>query len=663
LRLAVILLVVIAAASVVGIVLPQAESFQAADYINSRLRPGSDRALTGEGFLRLARSAGVGLGREGLEAFLDRAEAGDFTESEQRELFPRAAVPIGEAMEMADHEWRQAYADFSRRAAQGALTEAERARLARAAFVERARARQADASVLRLFYVDSYGPFIGGWLVRLGMHHAFRSLWFRGLCLLLVVNLAVCSLRRIPRQWRLAVGTRPGEEEGWYTRRGTHASVSLSAPPTAAAEHAEEALRRHGFRVSQRGRGEAVRLEAHRGWLGAGGRLWKPLGRLVGLGRLGSNVVHLGVVLIVIGGFVSGRLTFRHGQWGTRGDVIVVPDVSYRLSVGDQLARLWHDAKGWFVPGAEPPAPTEQERAALAADWRQNGEPPPKVAFRLRVDRFEVRFDTRGKPEYYGCHVTVLDTDPPLKHVIEVNRPLVYRGFYVYQQSHSSDYSRLDAVNLLVEKVRRDEAAAEDAHGQSNVAEVLARYAVRARPEETAQVPDTGVTVQVLRYFPHWQIPLNRDAEGNVMAGEARNLSDQPHNPAVEVLLKAPGREPKRRWMPLPPPRGRQREPFSLDYGDFRVTATSFDPVRITGLTFKTHPVLWPVWLGCGVMMLGICLCFYANHERVWAMVRPAGEGSELFLAGNAFKWRDRFRERFETVVAEIDPTTKDDGA
>jgi cytochrome c biogenesis protein ResB len=196
------------------------------------------------------------------------------------------------------------------------------------------------------------------------------------------------------------------------------------------------------------------------------------------------------------------------------------------------------------------------------------------------------------------------------------------------------------------------------------VAEVLARYAVRVGPEERAEVPGTGLTVRVLRYFPHWQIPLSRDAEGNVVAGEARNLSDQPRNPAVEVLLEAPGQEPKRRWVPLPPPHGhRRREPFSLDYGDYRLTATSFDPVHITGLSFKTHPVLWPVWLGCGVMMLGICLAFYANHERVWVLARAADGGSELFLAGNAFKWRDRFRRRFDAVVAELVPTTKDASA
>jgi hypothetical protein len=59
-------------------------------------------------------------------------------------------------------------------------------------------------------------------------------------------------------------------------------------------------------------------------------------------------------------------------------------------------------------------------------------------------------------------------------------------------------------------------------------------------------------------------------------------------------------------------------------------------------------------------MMLGICLCFYCNHERVWALVRAGqGGGSEVFLAGNAFKWRERFRERFEAVVAAFAEETR----
>ena len=46
--------------------------------------------------------------------------------------------------------------------------------------------------------------------------------------------------------------------------------------------------------------------------------------------------------------------------------------------------------------------------------------------------------------------------------------------------------------------------------------------------------------------------------------------------------------------------------------------------------------------------MLGIFLCFYCNHQRVWVLVRHREDGSEVFLAGDSFKWRDGFKDRFE---------------
>ena len=83
-----------------------------------------------------------------------------------------------------------------------------------------------------------------------------------------------------------------------------------------------------------------------------------------------------------------------------------------------------------------------------------------------------------------------------------------------------------------------------------------------------------------------------------------------------------------------------------------------FAPAYATWLTFKTHLVMLPVWIGCGVVMLGVVLCFYCNHERVWVLCRPAGDGRcQVLLAGDSFKWRERFRERFASVVKGIEET------
>jgi cytochrome c biogenesis protein len=136
--------------------------------------------------------------------------------------------------------------------------------------------------------------------------------------------------------------------------------------------------------------------------------------------------------------------------------------------------------------------------------------------------------------------------------------------------------------------------------------------------------------------------------------GEPYNASDEPRNPAVLVRVEAAGAEPEEGWLFLPLMPGQPRR--AADYGDYRISPVDFEPAFNTVLEFKTHPVLWPVWLGCGVMMAGVVLCFYCNHERVWALVEPReGGGCRLWLAGDAFKWRERFRERFDAVVRRLE--------
>lgn len=552
LRLGIILLALLAAASVVGIWLPQPESFRRADYLSARLSPRSAKAVTGEEFAALARAAGILGPRDTAEGLLEKAQHGQLTELE----------------------------------------------------------------TLRLSYVDSYG-LLGRVLLGLRFHVLFRSFLFRALCVLLIVNLVACSLHRLPGQWRAGFGTPPGTEPRWYERRSIHGSLAAGADPAAAVAEVERSLRMRGFRSHRRDAAAHTTLDASRGLLGP-------------LGRLGSQAVHLGVVLVVLGGFVSGVLSFRHDQVAAPGDVIRVPRVS---------PWPWHKA--------------ETERAARA-DWRRDssGFSLP-AAFRVRLDRFDVRFDTTGKPEHYGAHVTVLDTEPPIEHVVEVNRPLIYRGFYAYQQSYQTDPSRLGSVSFVLARVRRKGEVSHDFHGQAPDVEVLDRVQVAVEPGVPVTVPGTSLTVRVLQYFPHWIAPFETGPDGKRVMGEPRNASNEPQNPAVLVRLEGEGQETQEGWFFLPFRPGEPRR--AADYGDFRIFPTDYQPAYNTVLEFKTHPVLWPVWLGCGVMMAGVVLCFYFNHERIWVLVRARGDGgSEIWLAGNAFKWRESFQDRFTSLVAAL---------
>ncbi len=580
-RLAVILLVLIAIASTIGIVLPQPESFTASTYLEQRLPPHAEHPLKPAEFVALARAAGILRGDSAFDALAKR---------------------VGEGT-LGDEDW-PGFAEM---------------------LAQRLRNDESPEPCLRLSYVDSFGPGLGRLLLFLRFHVLFTSVWFRVLCGLLLVNLLACSTERLPGQCRMAFGRRASDDPAWYRRRATHAEAVVGH---GGADAVEAALRASGFRTRRCDGPQGTTIEGSRGWLGALAVLWQPLGQLAGLGRLGAQVVHLGVILIALGGFVSGFLAFRHPQLLRKGDIVAVPRASER--------------KG--------------EAGHTHADWREKpGEPAQNALFRMRLRSFEFRSDPRGKPEYYGSHVSLLDTEPPTDLTIEVNRPLVYRGFHVYQQSYQPDYRGITSVSLIVAKVRREEGSTTSPHGEGQPIEILQEVSLALPPDTPVQVPGTDLTLRIIRYFPHWQMSLEQGPDGRVVAGEARNMSDDPANPAVRIRLEAPGKRPRERWVPLPFRSGEARPGGVLDYGDYRVVPIDFSPEYATWLTFKTQPAMLPVWIGCGVMMLGIVLCFYCNHERVWALVRPLEGGrAEVFLAGDSFKWRERFRERFDAVVRAI---------
>ncbi|NQT85201.1 cytochrome c biogenesis protein ResB [bacterium] len=673
LRFGVALFVLLAVASLVGVMLPQPESFKFNDFRALRLTPGAERAMEPEEFVSLCAKAGILPDSEAFSTFVSRALGGKIADEEARESYERYLAGMEEDTRERSEK---VFAILLYRAQQGFTTPEEWAplfaeivtRIGRETLEDDAwhaflqvfgiRGSQGAAKIdtLRLAYVDSYGGFIGGWLAGLGVHHLFTSALFRILCGLLMVNLVACSLRRLPGQWRAAFPPAPPAEADWYRRRAIRSESETSAAPDAAAGTLTAALRAQGFHVQSRTDGDAVVLEATRGWLGMFGRLWSPLRRLAGSGRLGAQVVHVGVLLIAIGGFTSRRMSFRHPQVIGQGQVVAVPDVSYHESLVYHLRSAWRDLFGLQTDGE----PTAEEKAANALDWREGVTAPPEnPLFRLRLDDFQVRHNLHGKPEYFRSYMTVLDTDPPLTHTIEVNRPLIYRGMHAYQDSYQTGRGLKD-VTLAVLEVERPEADAPGAHRERTATKIKRHAGVVAPVHEDVAVPDMPIRLRILRFFPHLQIPWSQDADGRRILGEAQNASDQFANPAIELRIESDGMEPQRRWVTLP---FRPREPRQggiADMGAYRIVPMEYTlkPIYSTVLVFKSHPVLALVWVGCGLMMAGICLCFYCNHERVCALVRPGpASGSQAFLSGSAYKWRRRFRERFDAVAASLDAT------
>jgi cytochrome c biogenesis protein len=223
-------------------------------------------------------------------------------------------------------------------------------------------------------YSARYGS-LSGLFIALRLTRLYQSAWYLALLLLFVANTVVCTVSRFGPKWRRAF--RPALEAEAKSVASMRASARFRLPLTLAAARDRVAgrLRSRRYRLDESVKdGKAVVLARKRrfGWFG-------------------SDIVHLGLLVIIAGGFTSG--------------------------IGVRRAEL---------------ALTDGQTADV-----------PHATFQLRLDKFETEYYPQGGVKAWKSTVTVIEGGAPvLTQVIAVNKPLTHKGMSFYQQSYGWDWSR-----------------------------------------------------------------------------------------------------------------------------------------------------------------------------------------------------------------------------
>jgi cytochrome c biogenesis protein len=118
------------------------------------------------------------------------------------------------------------------------------------------------------------------------------------------------------------------------------------------------------------------------------------------LGWFGSDVVHLGLLIILAGGIISGVGGFRTNMTFSEGQVL----------------------------------------------------PVPKADFKLRLNKFETEYYPSGSVKDWKSTLTVVEDEKSLfSKTIEVNHPLSYKGFMFYQSSYGWNWEN-PSLEILLRK-------------------------------------------------------------------------------------------------------------------------------------------------------------------------------------------------------------------
>jgi cytochrome c biogenesis protein len=236
-------------------------------------------------------------------------------------------------------------------------------------------------------YYHSFGPFLYQVMDTLGIFDMYRSWWFQGLIILLVVNIVVCSIDRLRSTGKIIFTRNPKFNLENYRRRKSRQDFRLQTD----ADTCKTTFQRRLSRQFRYCRAEAV---------GHGYVITAERGRWT---RLGVYGVHFSIVVLLIGALIGSLKGFE--------GYVNIPEGEAQDTIQLRFSGL-----------------------------------PFKLPFSIRCEDFDVQFYKTGAPKEFRSKLALLEKGKPvLEKDVIVNHPIRYKGINIFQSS----YGKLDSDAVL----------------------------------------------------------------------------------------------------------------------------------------------------------------------------------------------------------------------
>jgi cytochrome c biogenesis protein len=388
----------------------------------------------------------------------------------------------------------------------------------------------------------------------LGFFDMYHSWWFILLLYLLTLNLICCSIKRLPRVWKIVSEPVLVMDERFEKTlsnvkelklRGSKAELKDRVAALLKAEFAQPVVTEQD--------GEYHLFAQKSPWC-----------------RLGVYVVHFSIIIVFIGALLGSFFGYKA--------YVNIPE-------GGSISQV-------------------QSRTGKMID----------LGYSVRCEKFSVSFYDTGAPREFRSVLSIIENGQPVKGFqnipIVVNDPLTYKGVTFYQSS----YGPSDEGAMYHLSVR-------DRKGGAPVM-------IDARQGERVALPG-GAFLSVMEATQNVR-PFMKDFDG---PGAQVEFTPAGGNPQPFVILSD------------------KYESFNAQHGgDLVITFAGMDQKFFTGLQVAKDPGVLVVWLGCFLMVVGICLAFFMSHKRVWARISDDG----VTVGGSASKNPTGFEMSFEDLVQKL---------
>ena len=246
-----------------------------------------------------------------------------------------------------------------------------------------------------------------------------------------------------------------------------------------------------------------------------------------------------------------------------------------------------------------------REKSIISFYFDRNTSERVPLGFEIRVDDFTLSHYDTGAPKEFRSDLTVIEGGREmLQKSIVVNDPLDYRGYTFYQASYQAN----DDYWITIQNQNSGE-----------------RELFLARPGSEVKWPEAGITFGIINLVP--PDPLGRYR--------------------LKIWFSDGKGEPSVFWLD-------GEKVVSVERLD---TAYAFKSEQVfsTGLQVSKDPGVWPVYIGCMMMLFGLVVAFFLSHKRIWVYINEEGGKTTVLVAGSSNKNKPHFEKIFDTLIQKLD--------
>ena len=408
-------------------------------------------------------------------------------------------------------------------------------------------------------YAARYGQ-MSELLITLEFTDLYHSWWFIALLFLFSLNILICTLTRLSPKFRRAM--KPNLEFKSQTLLAAKINDSFKKRWDLEKSRAElkKALRFSHYKIkeSKKDPEQEIHLLARK--------------RIAGI--FGSDIVHLGLLVILIGGIISGFSGFR---------------TNINISEGETVPVLGTD-------------------------------------FQLQLDKFETEYHPNGSVKDWKSTLTVIENDSPrLTKTIEVNHPLIYKGYVFYQSSYGWDWQN-PALDILAIKTSDSSSTK--------------RAFLRLGEKETWEEENLEFTV--LQFVPDFII------DGN----QVRTRSLEPNNPAAAIEVYKDEKKISEGWIFAKFPNFSQMH--SEEQPNYKFELKDIQTSQYSGIQMAKDPGVNYIWVGCALLMIGLFLAFYWPTRDIRFILKESEGKTEIISAGRSAKNKLALEAEFTRILTSF---------